>query len=167
MIRIAWLQRHWTITKYQTHACKSIWILTADFYLFSGCLPNITKLLYSSQKKGERSIEIIFGTICASIYKQMRWREIVFRRKHQSRHADDKDLYMEQCYVCGILGYHQQFLSLDRLSAVLDWQLPPGCYGSTESPKGGHRGTEDSNVYREQWDHEDLNDDDFNDGFGY
>lgn len=97
----------------------------------------------------------------------MRWREIVFRRKHQSRHADDKDLYMEQCYVCGILGYHQQFLSLDRLSAVLDWQLPPGCYGSSESPKGGQRGTEDSNVYREQWDHEDLNDDDFNDGFGY
>lgn len=131
-----------------------------------GCLPNITKLLSSSQKEGERSIEIIFETLCASIYKQMRWREIVFRRKQQSKHADDKDLYMEQCYVCGILGYHQQFLSLDRLSAVLDWQLPPGCYGSSESPKGGHRGTEDSNVYREQWDHEDLNDDDFNDGFG-
>ena len=35
---------------------------------------------------------------------------------------------MEQCYVCGILGYHK-FLSLDRLSAILGWQLPPGCYG--------------------------------------
>ena len=92
----------------------------------------------------------------------MRWRELVLRRKHQSRNAEDKDLYMEQCYVCGILGYHHQFLSLDRLSAVLDWQLPPGCYGSKDSPKSRHRGTEDSNGNVEHEDYSDLND-----GFGY
>lgn len=126
-----------------------------------GCLPNITQRLYSSHKEGKRTIENIFETLCANIYKQMRWRELVLRRKHQSRNAEDKDLYMEQCYVCGILGYHHQFLSLDRLSAVLDWQLPPGCYGSKDSPKSRHRGTEDSNGNVEHEDYSDLND-----GFG-
>lgn len=40
---------------------------------------------------------------------------------------------MEQCYICGILGYHK-FLSFDRLSVILGWQLQPGCYGINENP---------------------------------
>ena len=51
------------------------------------------------------------------------------------RRRGEKDIDIEQCYICGIIGYNN-FLSLDRLSTFLGWQLSLGCYGENASNQG-------------------------------
>lgn len=99
------------------------------YHVDAGCVPNITERLFKSHRQGTEMIENIFETLCANIYKQVTRKELLFEIQQKSRDPGDKDLYMEQCYVCGILGY-QKLLSLERLSVILGWQLPHGCYGN-------------------------------------
>ncbi len=123
----------------------------------AGCVPNITERLFKSHREGAEIIENIFETLCASIYKQVKRKELIIRIQRTSRDTGDQDLYMEQCYVCGILGY-QKFLSLDRLSVILDWQLPLGCFGSNEYLQDEDREKEDSVKDGEDWDFSELAD---------
>ncbi|KAL9954060.1 hypothetical protein ACROYT_G041551 [Oculina patagonica] len=122
-----------------------------------GCEANITERLFKSHREGAEIIENIFESLCASIYKQVKRKELILRIQRTSRDTGDQDLYMEQCYVCGILGY-QKFLSLDRLSVILDWQLPLGCYGSNEYLQDEDREKEDSVKDGEDWDFSELAD---------
>lgn len=89
----------------------------------------INERLLKNGDKNQDVMEDIYEKLCANIYKEVLSREALLNRQQRSRDTRDKDLYMEQCYVCGILGYHK-FLSTDRLSVILGWQLPSGCYGS-------------------------------------
>ena len=70
-----------------------------------------------------------------SICHEVRWKAAVLKTDERSRDTGEKDIYIEQCYICGILGYHN-FHSLDRLSMFLGWQLPLGCYGENASIQG-------------------------------
>ena len=101
----------------------------------TGCLPAIKERLLRSHRNRAQIIEDIFEALCASIYHEVRWKEVVLKTEERSRDTGEKDIYIEQCYVCGILGYHK-FLSLDRLSTFLRWQLPLGCYGENASDQG-------------------------------
>ena len=101
----------------------------------TGCLPAIKERLFRSHGNRAHIIEDIFEALCASIYHEVRWKEVVLKTEERSRDTGEKDIYIEQCYVCGILGYHK-FLSLDRLSTFLRWQLPLGCYGENASDQG-------------------------------
>ena len=76
-----------------------------------------------------------FETLCASIYHEVRWKEAILKTEERSRDTGEKDIYIEQCYICGILGYHK-FLSLDRLQTFLGWQPPIGCYGENARNQG-------------------------------
>ena len=89
----------------------------------TACLPAIKERLFPSHRNRAHIIEDIFEVLCASIYHEVRWKEAVLKTEDRSRDTGEKDIYIEQCYVCGILGYHK-FLSLDRLSKFLRWQLP-------------------------------------------
>lgn len=123
-------------------------------YVDAGCLPIIKKRLLTSQMKRKGTVESIFETLCANVYKEVTWKEGVLDRQQRSRDVSEKDLYMEQCYVCGILGYHK-FLSLDRLSAILGWQLKPGCYGIDRNTSDDRK--EDGNEVEENWSEELIN----------
>ena len=123
-------------------------------HLDAGCVPNITERLFKSHREGDGIIENIFETLCANIYRQVTRNELILHRQRKSRDSEEKDLYMEQCYVCGILGYHK-FLSPDRLSVILDWQLPPGCYGSNEYLRDEAQEKEDSEE-EEDWNYKEL-----------
>lgn len=98
----------------------------------TGCLPAIKERLFPSHRNRAHIIEDTFEALCASIYHEVRWKEAVLKTEERSRDTGEKDIYIEQCYICGILGYHK-FLSLDRLSTLLGWQLPLGCYGENAS----------------------------------
>ena len=102
-------------------------------------------------------IENIFETLCANIYKQVTRKELIFEIQQKSRDTSDKDLYMEQCYVCGILGY-QKFLSLERLSVILGWQLPHGCYGNDQYSQEEDREKENSDEEEKDWNYSELAD---------
>jgi len=119
-----------------------------------GCLPIIKKRLLTSQMKRKGTVESIFETLCANVYKEVTSKEGVLDRQQRSRDVSEKDLYMEQCYVCGILGYHK-FLSLDRLSVILGWQLKPGCYGIDRNTSDDRK--EDGNEVEENWSEELIN----------
>lgn len=99
-------------------------------------MPIINERLLKNGDKNQDVMEDIYEKLCANIYKEVLSKEALLNRQQRSRDTRDKDLYMEQCYVCGILGYHK-FLSTDRLSVILGWQLTSGCYGSD-----GNRSTE-------------------------
>ena len=101
----------------------------------TGCLPAIKRRLFRSHRIRAHIIEDIFEALCASIYNEVGWKEAFLKTEERSRDTGEKDIYIEQCYVCGILGYHK-FLSLDRLSTFLGWQLPLGCYGENSSNQG-------------------------------
>ena len=108
----------------------------------TGCLPAIKERLSRSHRNQEHIIEDIFEALCASIYHEVRWKEAVLKTEERSRDTGEKDIYIEQCYVCGIL-------SLDRLSTFLRWQLPLGCYGENASNQGdmlgdSHQGLADN-----------------------
>ena len=92
------------------------------------CLSAIKERLFRSYRNRAHIIEDIFEALCASIYNEVRWKEAVLKTEDRSRDTGEKDIYIEQCYICNILGYHK-LLSLDRLSTFLGWQLPLGCYG--------------------------------------
>ena len=98
----------------------------------TGCLPVIKERLFPSQRNRAHIIEDIFEAPCARIYHEVRWTEAVLKTEDRSRDTGEKDIYIEQCYIGDILGYHK-FLSLDRLSTLLGWQLPLGCYGENAS----------------------------------
>ena len=101
----------------------------------TGCLPAIKERLFRSHRNRAHIIKDIFEALCASICHEVRWKEAVLKTEERSRDTGEKDIYIEQCYICGILGYHK-FLSLDRLSTFLGWQLPLGCYGENASNQG-------------------------------
>ena len=114
----------------------------------TGCLPAIKERLFRSHRNRAHIIEDIFEALCANIYHEVRWKEAVLTTEERSRDTGRKDLYIEQCYNCGIRGYHK-FLSLDRLSTFLRWQLPLGCYGENASDQGdmlgdSHQGLADN-----------------------
>ena len=111
----------------------------------TGCLSAIKERLFRSHRNRPHIIEDIFEALCASIYHEVRWKEAVLKTEERSRDTGEKDIYFEQCYVCGILGY-QKFLSLDRLSTFLGWQLPLGCYGENANDMLGdsHQGPADN-----------------------
>ena len=123
----------------------------------AGCVPNITERLLKSHREGAENIENIFETLCANIFKQVTRKELILERQQKSRDTGDQDLYMEQCYVCGILGY-QKFLSLNRLSVILGWQLPPGCYGNKKYSRDEDREKEASDKDEEDWNYSELAD---------
>ena len=100
----------------------------------TGCLPAIKERLFRSHRNRAHIIEDIFEALCANFYHEVRWKEAVLKTEERSRDTGEKDLYIEQRYTCGILGYHK-FLSLDRLSTFLRWQLPLGCYGEMQVTK--------------------------------
>lgn len=137
----------------------NFWFLT--FVIFyhadAGCVPNITERLLKSHIQGAEMIENIFETLCANIYKQVTRKELIFEIQQKSRDTSDKDLYMEQCYVCGILGY-QKFLSLERLSVILGWQLPHGCYGNDQYSQEEDREKENSDEEEKDWNYSELAD---------
>ena len=110
----------------------------------------------------DQTVQHIFETLCANIYKEIAWKEGVLDRQQRSRDAGEKDLYMEQCYVCGILGYHK-FLSLDRLSVILGWQLQPGCYGIDKSSSDEDKESDDK--IEEAWSEKQIEDTDHNSNF--
>ena len=112
------------------------------------CLSAIKERLFRSYRNRAHIIEDIFEVLCASIYNEVRWKEAVLKTEDRSRDTGEKDIYIEQCYICSILGYHK-LLSLDRLSTFLGWQLPLGCYGENESYQGdmlgdSHQGLADN-----------------------
>ena len=111
----------------------------------TGCLPAIKERLFRSHRNRAHIIKDSFEALCASIYHEVRWKEAILKTEERSRDTGEKDIYIEQCYVCGILGYHK-FLSLDRLSTFLGWQLPLGCYGENASDMLGdsHQGPADN-----------------------
>jgi len=127
-----------------------------------GCLPIIKKRLLTSQMEQDQTVQHILETLCANIYKEIAWKEGVLDRQQRSRDAGEKDLYMEQCYVCGILGYHK-FLSLDRLSVILGWQLQPGCYGIDKSSSDEDKESDDK--IQEAWSEKQIEDTDHNSNF--
>ena len=98
----------------------------------TGCPPAIKERLFRSHRNRAHIIKDIFEALCASICHEVRWKEAVLKTEERSRDTGEKDIYIEQCYTCGILGYHK-FLSLDRLSTFLGWQLPLGYYGENAS----------------------------------
>lgn len=110
----------------------------------------------------DQTVQHIFETLCANIYKEIAWKEGVLDRQQRPRDAGEKDLYMEQCYVCGILGYHK-FLSLDRLSVILGWQLQPGCYGIDKSSSDEDKESDDK--IEEAWSEKQIEDTDHNSNF--
>ena len=99
------------------------------------CLPATKERLFRSHRNRAHVIEHIIEPLCASIYNEVRWKEAVLKTEDRSRDTGEKDIYIEQCYICGILGYHK-LLSLDRLSTFLGWQLPLGCYGENATNQG-------------------------------
>ena len=101
----------------------------------TGCLPTIKERLFTSHRNRAHIIEDIFEALCANIYHEVRWKESILKTEDRSRDTAEKDIYIEQCYICGILGYHN-FLSLDRLQTFLEWQLPIGCYGENARNQG-------------------------------
>ena len=109
------------------------------------CLPAIKERLFRSHRNRAHVIEHIIEALCASIYNEVRWKEAVLKTEDRSRDTGEKDIYIEQCYICGILGYHK-LLSLDRLSTFLGWQLPLGCYASYQGDMLGdsHQGMADN-----------------------
>ena len=108
----------------------------------TGCLLAIKERLFRSQRNRAHIIEDIFEALCTSICHEVRWKEAVLKTEERSLDSREKDIYIEQCYICGILGYHN-FLSLDRLSTFLGWQLPLGCYGENASNQ--------SDMLKEDW----------------
>jgi len=128
--------------------------LARQAWPFKRCLPINKKRLLTSQMKRKGTVESIFETLCANVYKEVTWKEVVLDRQQRSCDVSEKDLYMEQCYVCGILGYHE-FLSLDRLSVILGWQLKPGCYGIDRNTSDDRK--EDGNEVEENWSEELIN----------
>ena len=69
-------------------------------------------------------LEDVYEGLCATLYPQLLTQE----RELTTQDTQAMDLYMEEEVVCGLLGYHQ-FLSVDRLSQAIEWQLSNGCYG--------------------------------------
>ena len=54
-------------------------------------------------------------------------------RNHRLQSSvEDRDLYMEQAMVCGTMGF-SDFLSIERLSDILSWQMDKGCFGSVDN----------------------------------
>ena len=90
---------------------------------------------YDRLPTGHQRKTISISQKSSTYYHEVRWKEAVLKTEERSRDTGEKDIYIEQCYVCGILGYHK-FLSLDRLSTFLRWQLPLGCYGENASDQG-------------------------------
>ena len=113
----------------------------------TGCLPAIKERLFPSHRNRAHIIEDIFEALCASIYHEVRWKEAVLKTEERSRDTGEKDIYIEQCYICGILGYHK-FLSLDTLSTFLGWQLPLGCYGENASDQ--------DDMFEEDWNNSEV-----------
>ena len=101
----------------------------------TGCLPAIKERLFRSHRNRAHIIEDIFEALCASIYHEVRWKEVVLKTEERSRDTGEKDIYIEQCYIGDILGCHK-LLSLDRLQTFLGWQLPLSCYGENSSNQG-------------------------------
>ena len=101
----------------------------------TGCLPAIKERLFRSHRNRAHIIKDSFEALCASIYHEVRWKEAILKTEERSRDTGEKDVYIKQCYVCGILGYHK-FLSLGRLSTFLRWQLALGCYDENASDQG-------------------------------
>lgn len=101
-----------------------------------GCTPILSKRLEQSNIKG--GLEQVYNRICSDMYPEMIARE----HKGQSNKISvvNRDLYMEQAMVCGSIGY-QQFLSHERLKAILTWQRKDGCFSQQEP------GNEDDNNY--------------------
>lgn len=76
---------------------------------------------------------------CRLMYPEMLRQE---KRTIEKKYLEDIDLYMEQCVVCGMLGYVEYF-SLHRLDLILGWIHPSrGCFGIFEDVKSAP-GTED------------------------
>ena len=100
---------------------------------------------YDRLPTGHQRKTISISQKSSTYYHEVRWKEAVLKTEERSRDTGEKDTYIEQCYVCGILGYHK-FLSLDRLSTFLGWQLPLGCYGENASDMLGdsHQGPADN-----------------------
>ena len=85
------------------------------------------------------------GYFWSSMRKHFSWRwkdRVLKPRRGHVTPTREKNIYIEQCYICGITGYHN-FLSLDRLSTFLGWQLPLGCYGKNATNQG--------DMLREDW----------------
>ena len=65
-----------------------------------------------------------YDRICSNIYNQL---VVIEEHVHPTKRID-ADLMMEQCVVCGLMGYNE-FLTPQRLRRVLKWQRSSGCYG--------------------------------------
>lgn len=65
-----------------------------------------------------------YDRICSNIYNQL----VVIEEQIHPTKRIDADLMMEQCVVCGLMGYNE-FLTPQRLRRVLKWQRSSGCYG--------------------------------------
>ena len=79
----------------------------------TGCLSAIKERLFPSHRNRAHIIEDMFEVLCASIYHEVRRKEAVLKTEERSRDTGEKGIYIEQCYICGILGHHK-FLSLDK-----------------------------------------------------
>ena len=86
----------------------------------TGCLPAIKERLFPSHRNRAHIIEDIFEALCASTYHEVRWKEAILKTEERSRDTGEKDIYIEQCYICVILGYHK-FLSLDTVFLLLSY----------------------------------------------
>ena len=109
--------------------------LRPSLHFMTGCLPAIKERLFPSHRNRAHIIKDIFEALCANIsHDDGRIPFLKPRRGHVTP-TREKNIYIEQCYICGITGYHN-FLSLDRLSTFLGWQLPLGCYGENATNQG-------------------------------
>ena len=85
----------------------------------TGCLSAIKERLFPSHRNRAHFIEDIFEVLCASIYHEVRRKEAVLKTEERQRDTGEKGIYIEQCYICGILGHHK-FLSLDKVVTRMD-----------------------------------------------
>ncbi|KAK2567295.1 UPF0764 protein C16orf89-like protein [Acropora cervicornis] len=62
-----------------------------------------------------------------ALYFMLGEQRVIEEQIHPTKRID-ADLMMEQCVVCGLMGYNE-FLTPQRLRRVLKWQRSSGCYG--------------------------------------
>ncbi|XP_076366679.1 UPF0764 protein C16orf89 homolog isoform X1 [Tachypleus tridentatus] len=89
----------------------------------SGCKNHMTLL---AERFNQGNFSHLLDVFCANILRDV---ELI---ESDGFPLMWRDLFLEQVAVCGLVGY-KDFCRPEWVDLILSWQLPSGCYGSTDS----------------------------------
>ncbi|XP_078609942.1 UPF0764 protein C16orf89 homolog [Branchiostoma floridae x Branchiostoma japonicum] len=103
---------------------QGYWLTHELFYLEigeqAGCAHELA--IHAAESGRRDGVGGMEAGYCANILREARGLAAAGFRQ------EDRDLFMEQALLCGLVGYRDFFRS-SWLSAILSWQSPSGCFG--------------------------------------